>query len=61
MKKNVHYEYEIVGGLDQSVVLKTAGTREEARQQKRRLDRKQPNETHRIIQYRHTVAVQQVR
>jgi len=61
MRKDVHYEYEIVGGLDQSVVLKEAPTREKARQYKRDLDAAKPQETHRIVQRRFTVVTKHIR
>jgi len=61
MRKNVHYEYDIVSGLDQSVVLAEAPTRAKARIKKRRLDNKKPQETHRIIQRCYTVVTKHVR
>lgn len=61
MKKGVHYEYEIVGGLNQSVVLDEAPTREKARVIKRDLDSKNPQETHRIIQHCYTKVTRQIR
>lgn len=61
MRKDVHYEYDIVSGLDQTVVLDEAPTREKARQIKRYLDSEQPQETHRIVQRRYTVVTKHIR
>lgn len=59
--RNVQYEYDIVAGLDQSVVLDEADTREEARNIKRRLDSEKPQEKHRIIQRCYTVVTKHIR
>jgi len=61
MRKDVHYEYDIVGGLDQTVVLDEAPTREKARQIKRDLDSQKPQETHRIVQRRYTLVTKHIR
>lgn len=61
MQKNVSYEYEIVSGLEQHLVLDEAGTRKEARVIKRRLDSQKPQEKHRIVQHRYTVETKQIR
>ncbi len=61
MRKNEHYEYDIVNGLDPSTVLAESATREQARQVKRTLDSYSPQSKHRIIQRHYVVNVKEIR
>ena len=51
--KTLRYEYDIISGLNQKVILDQATTRQTARNIKRTLDQKEPQVTHRIIQRRY--------
>lgn len=56
--RQVHYEYDIVSGLNKSKVLKKEFTRREARQTKREMDGESPQLKHRIVQRRYVLSTE---
>ncbi len=57
--KSVIYSYDIVQGLNQRKVITTETTRQRARDIKRTLDAKSPQQKHRIKQHRYVLSESQ--